>query len=341
MENPVYLGRQPIYGPGREIRGYELLYRRALGDTVARISDSNQATADVMLKAIIEIGLHKVAPERPVFINHPRTLLEMDPILPPDRCVVEVLEDVAADEGSVEALMRLRKLSYRIALDDFVYRDELAPMVRLADYVKLDYRVLGERGFREQMRLLKPYRVAIVAEKIESEEEFRLCKEMGCTLFQGYYLRKPDLLAGRRIPSNKLSVLSLLARMHQSRYDHRRNRGCDRARCGADVRPAAAGEFGAISASERDSDAGTGRDAFGNGFCFSLGDAAVDGGKRRLSGRIPGDRAAARAHVRTTGGPAWRVGAGGVHDGAALHAGFSPGRSTTVADCAVADRQPV
>jgi EAL and modified HD-GYP domain-containing signal transduction protein len=148
MENPVYLGRQPVYGPAREIRGYELLYRRALGDTVARISDANQATADVMLKAIIEIGLHKVAPERPVFINHPRTLLEMDPILPPDRCVVEVLEDVAADEGSVEALMRLRKLSYRIALDDFVYRDALAPMVRLADYVKLDYRVLGERTNR-------------------------------------------------------------------------------------------------------------------------------------------------------------------------------------------------
>jgi c-di-GMP-related signal transduction protein len=91
MENPVYLGRQPIYGPGREIRGYELLYRRAVGDNSAQIRDANHATADVMLKAILEIGLHKVAPERPVYINHPRSLLEMEPILPPDRCVVEVL----------------------------------------------------------------------------------------------------------------------------------------------------------------------------------------------------------------------------------------------------------
>jgi EAL and modified HD-GYP domain-containing signal transduction protein len=118
---------------------------------------------------------------------------------------------VAVDEGSIDALTRLKKMNYRIALDDFVHRPELAPMIGLADYVKLDFRMLGEDGFREQMRLLRGYRVGLVAEEIETEEEFRCCKSLGCMLFQGYYLRKPDLLAGRRIPSNKLSVLSLLA----------------------------------------------------------------------------------------------------------------------------------
>jgi EAL and modified HD-GYP domain-containing signal transduction protein len=211
MENPAYLGRQPIYGPNREIRGYELLYRRGSGDRTAQFNDANHATADVMLKAILEIGLQKVAPEHPVYINHPRPLLEMEPILPPERCVVEVLEDVAADAGSIEALKRLRKSNYRIALDDFIYRADLEPMIRLADCIKLDFRVLGEAGVREQMRLLKGFPVVFLAEKIETEEEFRCCKNLGCALFQGYYLRKPDLLEGRRIPSNRLSVLSLLA----------------------------------------------------------------------------------------------------------------------------------
>src|SRR5689334_11951622 len=97
METSVYLGRQPIYGPNREIRAYELLYRRTLADESAHISDGNQASAEVILKAILEIGLGKVAPERPVFINHTRDLLAMKPVLPPDRCVVEILEDVTAD----------------------------------------------------------------------------------------------------------------------------------------------------------------------------------------------------------------------------------------------------
>jgi EAL and modified HD-GYP domain-containing signal transduction protein len=211
MDSSVYLGRQPIYGPTREIRAYELLYRGALADQSAQFSDGTQASAQVIIKAILEIGLGKVAPTRPVFINHTRDLLGMKPVLPPDRCVVEVLEDVTDDPDIVESIRRLKLMNYRIALDDFVFRPELKGLLPLADFVKLDFRLLGADGFREQARLLRRYRTTVIAEKIESEAEFRLCKEEGCELFQGYYLRKPELLIGRRIPSNKLSVLSLVA----------------------------------------------------------------------------------------------------------------------------------
>jgi c-di-GMP phosphodiesterase len=210
-EATVYLGRQPIYDADRNIRAYELLYRRAAGDTSARFHDADRASADVMLKAFLEMGLPTVSPLQPVFINHTRHLLNMAPILPADRCVIEVLEDVAADPETLAALRRLKSLHYRIALDDFVYSNELAPMVRLADYVKLDLQALGAGRFQEQFNLLRSFDLSIVAEKIESEAEFRWCRKLGCVLFQGYYLRRPEVLSGRRIPSNRLSALSLLA----------------------------------------------------------------------------------------------------------------------------------
>jgi EAL and modified HD-GYP domain-containing signal transduction protein len=207
----VYLGRQPIYDANRDIRAYELLYRRAAGDTTARFHDADQASAEVMLKAFLEIGLTTVSPLQPVFINHTRHLLTMDPILAADRCVVEVLEDVAADPETLAALRHLKSLNYRIALDDFVYSEELVSMIELADYVKLDLQELGTGRFQEQLTLLRPFDVGIIAEKIESEAEFRWCRKMGCGLFQGYYLRRPEVLSGRRIPSNRLSVISLLS----------------------------------------------------------------------------------------------------------------------------------
>jgi EAL and modified HD-GYP domain-containing signal transduction protein len=210
-EATVYLGRQPIYGPNREIRAYELLYRGAASDITARFRDADQASAEVMLKAFLEIGLPTVSPLRPVFINHTRHLLALDPILPADRCVVEVLEDVAADPETLEALHRLKKVNYRIALDDFVYSDELVPMIELADYVKLDLQALGAGRFQEHANLLRPFEVRLIAEKIESEAEFRWTRKLGCVLFQGYYLRRPEVVSGRRIPSNRLSVLSLLS----------------------------------------------------------------------------------------------------------------------------------
>src|SRR5450759_4624404 len=105
-----------------------MIYRRAAGDTTALFLDADQASAEVMLKAFLEIGLPTVSPLQPVFINHTRALLSMAPILPPDRCVIEVLEDVAADPSTLVALRRLKSLHYRIALDDFVYSEAIVPM---------------------------------------------------------------------------------------------------------------------------------------------------------------------------------------------------------------------
>jgi EAL and modified HD-GYP domain-containing signal transduction protein len=84
-------------------------------------------------------------------------------------------------------------------------------MIALADYVKLDLQALGPGRFQEHLALLRPSGVTIVAEKVESEAEFRWCKKLGCPLFQGYYLRRPEVLSGRRIPANRLSVISVLS----------------------------------------------------------------------------------------------------------------------------------
>jgi len=206
----VFLGRQPIYTAGREIAAYELLHRRTEHHTAADFSDGDQATAQTVLQAFLEIGLSRVSPEQPVFINHTESLLALDPIIPADRCVIEVLEDVPVNAGTIASIERLKKLGYRIALDDFVFSDEMLPFLAQADYVKLDVRALTVSEFRRHVVLLKRSTVLLVAEKIESEQEFQACRDLGCDLFQGYYLRKPEIMTGTRIPNNRLSVLSLL-----------------------------------------------------------------------------------------------------------------------------------
>lgn len=207
-----YLGRQPIYDAEREIRAYELLYRRNGADRTAHITNGDQASAEVLLKAFLEIGLATVSPDQPVFINHTASLLAVDPIVPPDRCVIEVLEDVPVNSETIANLGRLRGLGYRIALDDFRYSEAQLPFLRLAHYVKLDLRALSSAELGIHVRLLKGFRLKIVAEKVESEEEFQRSKALGCDLFQGYYLRKPEVLCGRRIPANRLSALCLLTK---------------------------------------------------------------------------------------------------------------------------------
>jgi len=209
----VYVGRQPIYDLGREIQAYELLYRRSCADSVAHIQDGDRASAEVMLRAFLDIGLPQISAARPVFINFPSTLLAADPIIPAERCVIEVLEDVPVDRGSIECLQNLKDHGYRIALDDFEYSDDKRPLLKLADYVKIDLRALSPADLERHLALLKECGPVVVAEKVESEEEFRRCKAFGCTLFQGYYLRKPEVLSGKRIPASQFTVLSLIAEL--------------------------------------------------------------------------------------------------------------------------------
>jgi len=106
-----------------------LLYRHNADDEEARIDSGDQASAEVILKAFLEIGLANVSPEQPVFINHTEGLVAMDPIVPPDRCVIEVLEGVPVNRETIGDLQRLRGMGYRIALDDFVYSGAIAPFL--------------------------------------------------------------------------------------------------------------------------------------------------------------------------------------------------------------------
>jgi len=211
LVSEVFLGRQPIYDALREIQAYELLYRGAARDTTALISDGDRASAEVMLKAFLEIGLQTVSPSRPVFVNFSEPLLGVDPLIPPDRCVIEVLETVSVTTSTVACLEKLKSRGYRLALDDFTYSESAIPFLRLASFVKLDVRAQSREEFRRQLELVRSYDARIIAEKVESQQEFDCCRSWGCDLFQGYYLRRPETLSGKRAPSNRLSLLALLS----------------------------------------------------------------------------------------------------------------------------------
>ena len=204
----VFLARQPIYDAARKIHGYELLFRRA--DTgEADIRDGTVATAQVLVNTVIDIGVDKVAGQELIFINCTRDILMSEPIIPPDRCVLEVLEDVDLDELLLKRIQALRGRGYRIALDDFTLGGKLAPALPLADYIKLDVLALTPAELKRHCLLQRPG-VRLIAEKIDSEAVMGRCRAFGFDLFQGYFLRRPETVKGAHLPTSKLAVLRLI-----------------------------------------------------------------------------------------------------------------------------------
>ena len=210
----VFLGRQPIFGRRLEVFAYELLYREGSRKT-AGVVDGDQATSRVLINAFTEIGLERVTGDRPAFVNLTRGFILGEYPLPavPDRLILEVLEDVRADPEVVAALRALARRGYRIALDDFELEDDTDGLVELADIVKLDFRALDEQQLVSHTRELKSRGRLLLAEKLETQDEFELCRELGFEYFQGYFLAKPKVLHGQSLPTNHATLLALIARL--------------------------------------------------------------------------------------------------------------------------------
>jgi EAL and modified HD-GYP domain-containing signal transduction protein len=210
----AYLSRQPIYRQEMSVYGYELLYRNGNCDS-ANFIDGDQATAQVIHNAI-EFGLDKViGREELAFVNLTRKFILEDYCysLPKDRVVLEVLEDISAEDEIITKLQALSDAGYLIALDDFVYDESLRPLVELADIIKVDVMACGIDRIEEEIRPYKDFKLLLLAEKVETQDEFEVCKELGFTYFQGYFLSKPKLMEGRQIPTNRIAATQLVAKL--------------------------------------------------------------------------------------------------------------------------------
>jgi EAL and modified HD-GYP domain-containing signal transduction protein len=205
----VCVGRQPIFDRHRHIFAYELLFRSPRQSS-AQFVDPDAATAQVLINSLVEIGLDRVAGSERLFVNCTRYFLENEPILNPRQWVLEVLENIIVDDNLLRGIARCRKAGFQIALDDFEYHPELARLVELADYVKVDVLAQPMEAVEKQVKELQRFPVMLLAEKVESDEQLRHCERLGFQLFQGYFLRKPEIVAGKRPPLNRLNTLCVL-----------------------------------------------------------------------------------------------------------------------------------
>lgn len=212
-----FVARQPILTEDEKVYGYELLFRDGI-DNYFHHPDADAAARSTLSTSML-MGLDVLCDGRNAFVNVTRDVLLKDYItlLPPSHTVVEILESIAPDEAVRAACQKLKKAGYRIALDDFTADDPRASLTDLVDILKVDVRatpvneaaVIAKRHRRCQM----------LAEKVETREEFVAAKQAGFIYFQGYFFRKPETLNTQEIPANKVNYLRMWQAVSQPELD--------------------------------------------------------------------------------------------------------------------------
>src|SRR5262245_56603806 len=205
-DDQVFVARQPILDRSRRVYAYELLFRPSIVAESAE-SSSERASARVITDAVLAFGLNTLTQGKPAFINVTRRLL-LDGIpaaLPPTRVVIELLEDIEADEDVVTACRDLRRAGYAIALDDFSLNERTAGLLPIADFVKVDC-LSNAPAIRQRLSSPGP-QAALLAEKIETMAQFEEAMRLGFTYFQGFFFGRPVTQGAREVPGHRLGHL--------------------------------------------------------------------------------------------------------------------------------------
>jgi EAL and modified HD-GYP domain-containing signal transduction protein len=209
----VYLGRQPILDRAGALNAYELLYR-AGAHNYAEVGDDAQATAQVVAHTLGGIGVPAVLGPHRGFVNIDRALLFNDIVhlMPPERFVLEILETVTFDAPLKRRLGELRRAGFQVALDDVSrLSDELLDVLPYTDIVKIDFLETGRDVLAGLAATVRGHGKMLLAEKVETREDFSLARELGFDLFQGYFFARPQVLAAPRSRSLRPGLLRLLA----------------------------------------------------------------------------------------------------------------------------------
>ena len=216
----IFVARQPIFDANLSVHAYELLFRS--GDTgAANVTDGNAATSQVMINAFLGIGIETLTDNRISFINLTREFIvgHFPMPLPAGSVVLEILEDVEVDDELLAALKEFSDKGYTIALDDYVFEDDKTPLFDIIDIVKIDLMACDRDQLEAEVDRLKLHGVKLLAEKVETQEEYELCKELGFDYYQGYFFSKPTIVTGQALKSNRVALMEILATLQDSNCD--------------------------------------------------------------------------------------------------------------------------
>jgi EAL and modified HD-GYP domain-containing signal transduction protein len=215
------VARQPILDLHGRVHAYELLFRA--GPEAAFRGDGNMATRTMLDNTVI-FGLERFTAGLPAFVNCTAESLtgHLVDVLPPSMTVLEILETVEPTPELIAACRKLKAAGFRLALDDFVWEEKFAPLVDLANYIKVDFLQSGKSERRTLLRRLENMPVSLLAEKVETLQDYEQAREEGFTLFQGYYFCRPTLIQNRGIPPNYQFHFQILQMIQEDALDLRK-----------------------------------------------------------------------------------------------------------------------
>lgn len=207
----VFVARQPIFDENMKVIAYELLYRESEKNFFNPDMDSSKATSILLVNSYFSIGMEKLTEDTMAFVNFDKNLIESGIPLMFDKgkIVIEILEDVIPDRTFIRKIKNIKNQGYMVALDDFLHDCPHKELIDEVDILKVDFMKNTRYEIQEIAKRYSGGKKYLLAEKVETREDFNYAKKLGFTSFQGYFFSKPLIVRGKKININRINYVRL------------------------------------------------------------------------------------------------------------------------------------
>ena len=215
-----YIARQPILDANKQLIAYELLFRDGESNSFPDI-DPDQATSSILSNNQLTLGVEQVTGNLPAFINfHTDSLIQRFPsFLDPKKVVIEILEDVDVSNELLKTCKLLKAKGYQLALDDYDFDAKWDIFFPYIDIIKIDIREFSMLDISRFANNFVNKHITLLAEKVETAQQFEQLKLLDFSLFQGYFFAKPELMKQRKITTAKQNILELISHSSHVQLD--------------------------------------------------------------------------------------------------------------------------
>ncbi|WP_395340209.1 EAL and HDOD domain-containing protein [Ningiella sp. W23] len=218
----AYVARQAIYDGEKNVFAYELLFRDGKSNCFPDISP-DEATSAMLADSHLSIGVENISFNKPSFINfHQDTILYRFPsTLDPLNVVIEIVETVDVDGDFIKACEHIKNMGYKLALDDYDFSPRWESLLPLVRYIKIEAELIDMNNAHVVRKIeeLKRSGKILIAEKVETLDEFEVFKLAGFDFFQGYFLSKPEVVQHKNVEVAASSVIELVAISSAKEFD--------------------------------------------------------------------------------------------------------------------------
>lgn len=210
------MARQPIFDRQLKVIAYQLLYRSE-NDNDTDFLDGEKVSSEMLLNTYTSLSDEGSTKRVPAFVHLTREMLikQSAPQLLRKQIVIEVLEDTAIDQPLIEAVRKFKEDGFKLALDGFFFDAKYIPLLKLVDIVKINVQQLSPEEVKDHIQKLAPYRVTLLAQKIETLEQLYECVDLGFKLFQGHFLSKPQIVKGKKVAPNTLALMQVVQELQR------------------------------------------------------------------------------------------------------------------------------